>query len=102
MLIDRPRMEKKGWNQGDAIGKGYTLAETEVLLSIEENTVRRWENHYLQRKHIGLFPNRHGPGYEGKLNQKQRPVVSHYVDSKLLSETNEIRHFIPTKFGLTY
>ena len=25
------------------IDKGYTLAETEVLLSIEENTVHRWK-----------------------------------------------------------
>ncbi|MAT74228.1 hypothetical protein CMK14_03610 [Candidatus Poribacteria bacterium] len=53
------------------------------------------ENHYLKRKNIGQFPSRHCPGYEEKLNQKQRSVVSHYVDSELLSETKEIRHFIP-------
>jgi len=68
------------------IDKGHTLTETAVLLSIEENTVRRWQNHYLKRKNIGQFLSRHCPGYEGKFSEEKRPVVSHYADSDLVSE----------------
>ena len=72
------------------IDKGRTLADIVVLLSLEENTVRRWQNHYLKRKNIGQFLSRHCPGCEGKFSEEKRPVVSHYADSDLVSEAKEI------------
>ena len=47
-LMDAHRQTKDGKSRNKIkvmplIDKGYTLAETEVLLSIEENTVHRWK-----------------------------------------------------------
>ena len=43
-LMDAHRQTKDGKIKVmPLIDKGYTLAETEVLLSIEENTVHRWK-----------------------------------------------------------
>ena len=58
-----------------------------------KNTVRRRQNHYPKRKNIGQFPSNNCPGCEGELSQEQRPVVSHYVVSELLSEAKESSTF---------
>jgi len=84
------------------LNDGYSCIEIAKILILDEKTIRRWRDRYLNRKNITSFIFHDCTGYTGKLNQTELKAVNQYVEENLISDSKKVRLFIQERFGITY
>ena len=82
--------------------KGYSAIEIAEVLLLEEKTIRRWHQRFLNKKNLSDYIFTDCRGYDGKLNAEQKEAVSHYVESELISDSKQVRYFNEKEFELVF
>ena len=79
--------------------KGQTIA---AVLLVNENTVTQWKKQYKDKRTILEWLVTNHKGYEGKLSQDEKAILSKYVDAHVISDSKQVQQYIYKTWGKHY
>jgi transposase len=83
------------------IADGFTYAQIEKILLLDERTLNRYKRIYIERGIDGLTENNY-QGRQCKLSDKQIIQLKQELDSRLYSTAEEVCEYIKKTFSLIY
>lgn len=84
------------------LNKGFTQKEVSEILLLDENSVNKYKNKYLNRKDETSWFQDNYVSYIGKLSYTEISRVLTYCDNFKTSNKAEIKNFIEQSFGVEY
>lgn len=81
---------------------GYTIDEIAKVLLLDEKTIRRWRDRYLNRQNLTSYIFHDCQGYAGKLTIIELEAITRYVDEQIISDSKKVKQFIQEEFNITY
>jgi transposase len=85
-----------------ALDLGYSIKEVSEILLLDEDTITKWKQKYLQSKYLSDWLGTEYLGYQGRLTTDQETKVEEYVSLKVVTDSSEILTYIKDTFGIKY
>jgi transposase len=81
---------------------GFSAIDTAVALGIDDSTVYRYADHYIDSGSLGDYLQDKYVPYDGKLSAEQLRILCLELSARLYRTAKEIASFIANQFGVTY
>lgn len=85
-----------------ALDLGYTVKEVSEILLLDEDTITKWRQKFLESKYLSDWLGDEYRGYQGKLNKDQEREVEKYVAGHVVRDCQEVVQYIKNIFGIEY
>ena len=81
--------------------QGYEIELIEAALGLDDNTIRRYWEGYLD-KGINTYLSDHYVPYSGKLTEEQEGLLSNHLEDHLYQDVKPIIKLVQQEFGVSY
>jgi transposase len=82
--------------------KGYSGVEISSILNLDQDTISKWKNRYLERTDDEIWLEDSYQPYWGKLSSHSISLLRGYVDNFLTGNKKELQSFIEVSFSASY
>src|ERR1700677_1642744 len=85
-----------------ALDAGYRIKDVANILGLDEDTVTKWRNKYLQRRLFTDWLATKSVGYDGKLTREQKLELEHYVVNETITDAAIVVDYIRQHYVKDY
>lgn len=81
------------------LAEGYSKIDTAQILLVDEDTVRNWEERFVERDTIESWLEDKYVEYSGKLTEEEKSDIEQYVTENMITDCKQVIAYVSKKYG---
>lgn len=84
------------------LSEGYSITQVAHILFLDEDTIGRWRDYFLNRKTMKDWLGYSYVAYRGKMTPVEEAEVQTYIEHQTISDSKQVQEFIRVRFQKKY